>query len=109
MSERTAWLLVAGGVVVALTALVAVKLLIRLARTRRMLSEAGIPASGKAVFWAAVAYLVLPVDLLPDPILLDDIGFLLLALRSLDRSATRAGVDRPHLRRKRRTTAPGQP
>jgi uncharacterized membrane protein YkvA (DUF1232 family) len=44
-------------------------------------------------FWAAVVYLVCPVDLLPDPILIDDIGFLLLALRSLDKAALRAGLD----------------
>nr|WP_055471073.1 YkvA family protein [Streptomyces pathocidini] len=81
------WLLVVGGVVVAVTLTVAVRLLIRLVRTRRLLGEAGVPVSGKVTFWAAVAYLVFPVDLLPDPILLDDIGFLLLALRSLHKAA----------------------
>ncbi len=35
------------------------------------------------MFWGAVAYLVLPTDALPDPVYLDDIGVLLLALRSL--------------------------
>jgi uncharacterized membrane protein YkvA (DUF1232 family) len=35
------------------------------------------------VFWGAVAYLLLPADLLPDPVYLDDIAVLLLALRSL--------------------------
>ncbi|MGP3925165.1 hypothetical protein [Streptomyces sp. 8N616] len=103
-----AWLL-AAGVVVAVTVLVAVKLLLRLLRTRRLLREAGIPASGKVAFWAAVGYLVLPVDLLPEPILLDDIGFLLLALRSLDNAATRAGIDRLRLRGESRTTAPRRP
>ncbi|MEU8570726.1 YkvA family protein [Streptomyces pathocidini] len=81
------WLLVAGGAVVAVTLAVAVRLVIRLARARRLLGEAGVPVSGKVTFWAAVAYLVFPVDLLPDPVLLDDIGFLLLALRSLHKAA----------------------
>jgi uncharacterized membrane protein YkvA (DUF1232 family) len=38
------------------------------------------------VFWGAVAYFVLPADLVPDPVYLDDIGVLLLALRTLRRS-----------------------
>lgn len=86
------WLLVAA-VLVAVTVVVAVKLLLRLVRARRLLTSAGVPASGKVAFWAAVVYLVCPVDLLPDPILIDDIGFLLLALRSLDKAALRAGLD----------------
>jgi uncharacterized membrane protein YkvA (DUF1232 family) len=93
-----AWLFVAGAVVV-VTVLLAVKLLIRLVRTRRLLKKAGIPASGKAAFWGAIVYLVFPVDLLPDPILIDDIGFLLLALRSLENAATRGGINRLHPRR----------
>lgn len=95
--ETMAWLFagvvaVVVVVVVAVTLVIAVRLLIRLVRARRLLSEAGVPASGKVAFWAAVVYLVCPVDLLPDPILLDDIGFLLLSLRSLDESAARAGI-----------------
>jgi len=66
---------------------VAVALLVRLVRTRRDLRRAGLPAGPKWVFWGAVLYLVLPTDLLPDPVYLDDIGVLLLALRSL-RTAT---------------------
>ncbi|WP_031516968.1 YkvA family protein [Streptomyces sp. NRRL F-5123] len=74
------------------TLVVAVRLLIRLVRSRRLLRASGVPTSHKAVFWASVAYLVWPVDLLPDPVYLDDIGFLLLALRSLDAAARRHGV-----------------
>lgn len=87
------WLLTGVGAVVALvTLVVTARLYLRLVRTRRLLTDAGIPAQGKLAFWAAVIYLVCPVDLLPDPILIDDIGFLLLALRSLDKAAARAGV-----------------
>ncbi|KPC76783.1 membrane protein, partial [Streptomyces sp. NRRL WC-3753] len=40
----------------------------------------------------ALLYVLSPVDLLPDPVLLDDIGVLLLALRSLHAAAEAAGV-----------------
>ncbi|MGW7540252.1 YkvA family protein [Streptomyces sp. NPDC054770] len=61
----------------------AVAVLVRLVRTRRALRRAGLPTGSRWVFWGAVLYLVLPTDLLPDPIYLDDIGVLLLALRSM--------------------------
>ncbi|GAA3833200.1 hypothetical protein GCM10022403_077740 [Streptomyces coacervatus] len=73
-------------VAVALAALaltVAVALLVRLVRARRDLRRAGLPTGPRWVFWGAVVYFLLPTDLLPDPIYLDDIGVLLLALRSL--------------------------
>ncbi|MDO0924478.1 DUF1232 domain-containing protein [Streptomyces sp. TG1A-8] len=70
-------------VAAALLLAVAVGLLVRLVRTRRTLRRAGLPTGPRWVFWGAVLYLVLPTDLLPDPVYLDDIGVLLLALRSL--------------------------
>ncbi|QFR01950.1 DUF1232 domain-containing protein [Streptomyces phaeolivaceus] len=62
---------------------VAVRLLLRLVRTRRELNRAGLPTGPKWVFWGAVLYLVLPTDLVPDPVYLDDIGVLLLALKTM--------------------------
>ncbi|MFE0812985.1 DUF1232 domain-containing protein [Streptomyces sp. NPDC058848] len=61
----------------------AVAVLVRLVRTRRELERAGLPTGPRWVFWGAVLYLVLPADLLPDPVYLDDVGVLLLALRSV--------------------------
>ncbi|MCL7368959.1 MULTISPECIES: YkvA family protein [Streptomyces] len=61
----------------------ALAVLVRLVRTRRDLRRAGLPTGPRWVFWGAVLYLVLPADLLPDPVYLDDIGVLLLALRSM--------------------------
>jgi hypothetical protein len=46
----------------------------RVWKMRRMLAELG--AGGKFAFWGALVYTISPVDLLPDPILLDDIGVL---------------------------------
>nr|WP_069465136.1 YkvA family protein [Actinacidiphila rubida] len=72
----------------------AIVVLVKLVRARRLLKDAGLPRSGKVTFWAAVAYLVCPVDLLPDPIYLDDIGVLMLALRSLHKAAAAAAERR---------------
>ncbi|MEU0335095.1 DUF1232 domain-containing protein [Streptomyces sp. NPDC006193] len=81
--DRSTPLLVIVAVVAAALLAVAVALLVRLVRTRRTLRQAGLPTGPRWVFWGAVAYLLLPTDLLPDPVYLDDIGVLLLALRSL--------------------------
>jgi uncharacterized membrane protein YkvA (DUF1232 family) len=95
-STQTAWLVLAlAAVAVAATLVVAIRLALKLVRARRLLGASRIPLSSKAMFWASLAYLVCPVDLLPDPVLLDDIGFLLLALRSLHKAASRVGLDRP--------------
>jgi uncharacterized membrane protein YkvA (DUF1232 family) len=81
--DSTTTLLVTGAVVAAVLLAVALGLLVRLVRTRRTLRRAGLPTGPRWVFWGAVAYLLLPTDLLPDPVYLDDIAVLLLALRSL--------------------------
>ncbi|MFC8172200.1 YkvA family protein [Streptomyces sp. NPDC057242] len=80
-------------VVVAVLALVvagyAAVLLVRVFRARKLLLDAGVPLQSKALFWAAVVYTVSPVDLIPDPVYLDDVGVLLLALRALHSAAAR--------------------
>ncbi|MFD7710247.1 YkvA family protein [Streptomyces sp. NPDC059785] len=82
--DSTAWTLVVIAAILAVAVLAgALAVLVRLVRTRRDLRRAGLPAGSRWVFWGAIAYLVLPADLLPDPVYLDDIGVLLLALRSL--------------------------
>ncbi|MBM7169506.1 hypothetical protein JQK87_13990 [Streptomyces sp. G44] len=87
MSTDLTVLLVVAAVLAAVTLGVAVVLLFRLVRTRRALRRAGLPVERQWVFWGAVAYLLLPADLLPDPVYLDDIGALLLALRSMRSAA----------------------
>ncbi|MFI6051195.1 YkvA family protein [Streptomyces violascens] len=69
------------------TAVLAGVLTVRLIRARRILRDAGIPLTHKAAFWGALLYVISPVDLLPDPVYLDDIGVLLLALRTLHMAA----------------------
>ncbi|MFH9298572.1 YkvA family protein [Streptomyces sp. NPDC017520] len=91
MDTTTVWL-VLGAVAVLIMLASAVVLLVRVFKARKLLVDAGIPLRSKALFWAAVIYTVSPVDLLPDPVYLDDIGFLLVALRSLHSAASAAGV-----------------
>lgn len=82
MDSTTTVILVVAVLAAAVLA-VAGTVLVRLVRTRRELRRAGLPTGPRWIFWGAVAYLVLPTDLVPDPVYLDDIGVLLLALRSM--------------------------
>lgn len=84
--DTTAWLTIAAIAALA-TLVVAAVLLVRVVRARKLLQDAGIPLQSKALFWTAVIYTVSPIDLMPDPVYLDDIGLLLLALRSLHAAA----------------------
>ncbi|MFJ7206044.1 YkvA family protein [Streptomyces sp. NPDC098789] len=93
--DTKAWLILAA-VVAAGLAVGAAVLLVRVFAARRLLLDAGIPLRDKALFWVAVVYTISPVDLIPDPVYLDDIGVLLLALRSLHAAAARIpGGPRP--------------
>ncbi|WP_369148613.1 YkvA family protein [Streptomyces sp. R44] len=85
------WLIVAVVLVLVVAGFTAV-LLIRVFRTRRLLLDAGVPLQSKALFWASVVYTVSPIDLIPDPVYLDDIGVLLVALRVLHAAAAGNGV-----------------
>jgi uncharacterized membrane protein len=86
--DATTVALTVAAVLAAVVLAVAVAVLVRLVRTRRELRRAGLPTGPRWVFWGAVLYLVLPADLVPDPVYLDDIGVLLLALRSMRGSVT---------------------
>ncbi|MFI2645457.1 YkvA family protein [Streptomyces sp. NPDC018610] len=81
--DSTSKVLLLAAVLAALVLAVAAALLVRLVRARRDLRRAGLPTGPRWVFWGAVLYFVLPFDVLPDPVYLDDIGVLLLALRTL--------------------------
>ncbi|SCF03127.1 Protein of unknown function [Micromonospora haikouensis] len=82
MTERT-WLLVVAGLIVAATLVGAIVLAVRVVRTRKLLGTLGV--GGKVAFWGALAYTIFPIDVLPDPIYLDDIGVLAAALLYLGR------------------------
>ncbi|PWU47264.1 hypothetical protein DLE60_12965 [Micromonospora globispora] len=98
--SRDAWVLVVLGGVVALATLVgAVLLAVRVVRTRRLLGALGV--GGKVAFYGALIYAIFPVDILPDPIYLDDMGVLAGALIYLTRLV--------HRHRAAQRRRPGQP
>jgi hypothetical protein len=82
-SQTWTLILVLGGILALATLVGAIVLAVRVVRTRRMLGDLG--AGGKVAFWGAMIYTVLPVDLLPDPVYLDDMGVLATALIYLTR------------------------
>lgn len=83
------WILIIALIVVLLLAMLvgAIVLLIRLVRMRRLLNELG--AGGKVAFYGALIYTIFPIDLLPDPIYLDDMGVLTGALIYLSKLAAK--------------------
>ncbi|MGK5737999.1 DUF1232 domain-containing protein [Micromonospora sp. URMC 103] len=98
--SREAWIVVViVGVVVLATLIGAVLLAVKVVRTHRMLTALG--ASGKFALYGALLYTIFPVDLLPDPIYLDDMGVLTAALIYLTRLV--------HRHRAAARRLPGQP
>jgi uncharacterized membrane protein YkvA (DUF1232 family) len=67
-------------IVVVVTALVVLVLAILMVRRHRKVHQPGVPVSAKVSYYGSIAYAVLPTDLLPDPIFVDDIGVLATAL-----------------------------
>ncbi|MBB6417578.1 YkvA family protein [Streptomyces massasporeus] len=94
--DTTTMVIILAAVLAAFILVFAVVVLVRLVRTRRDLRRAGLPTGPRWVFWGAVLYLVLPVDLVPDPVYLDDIGVLLLALRTVRGSLGERERSRAH-------------
>jgi uncharacterized membrane protein YkvA (DUF1232 family) len=79
--SKEAWIAIAVVVVIigAVTLYGAIKLARRMFVMRRLLAEVG-GKGGQIAFWAALIYTILPIDILPDPIYLDDMGVLGIAL-----------------------------
>lgn len=102
--SREAWIAVAVGVVLvgAVTLFGAVKLARRLLLTRRLLAQLG-GTKGQIAFWGALIYTILPIDILPDPIYLDDMGVLGIALMYMTHLVHKrqAELPRPVPRRQR--------
>lgn len=78
-------------VLLALLAL-AVLLLVKLVSRYRLLQRTGGSTSSRVVFWTALVYVVCPIDLLPDPVYLEDVGVLLAALHHLGKEVRRRGA-----------------
>lgn len=67
-------------VLVVVSAVVALVLVIAMIRRHRKVHQPGVPVSAKVSYYGSIAYTLFPIDLLPDPILVDDIGVLAAAL-----------------------------
>jgi uncharacterized membrane protein YkvA (DUF1232 family) len=114
--SREAWIAIAVVVVLigAVTLYGAIKLAKRLFVTRRLLAQVG-GKGGQVAFWAALIYTILPIDILPDPIYLDDmavVGGALFFLTRLLRKQEKLREAIPHAQRlarqvARRTRPPG--
>lgn len=76
-------ILVVGGILALATLIGAIVLAVKVVRTRKLLGTLGV--GGNVAFWGALIYTVFPVDLLPDPVYLDDMGVLAGALIYLTR------------------------
>lgn len=99
--ETWIWIAVAVLVIGGITLVAAIWFARRLIVTRRALGELGF--NEKFAFYGALAYMIFPVDVLPDPIFLDDVGVLAAALFYLTKSLQeRKGIkapDRLHVER----------
>jgi uncharacterized membrane protein YkvA (DUF1232 family) len=100
--SRDTWIFIGVVVVIvgAITLFFALRLMYKLVVTKRALNRLG--AGGKFAFWGALAYLIFPIDLLPDPIYLDDMavvgGALFFLTRLLRKQETLQGA-LPHVQR----------
>lgn len=93
MSDSGWVVLIVVGCIVALATLIgAIVLLVKVLRTRKVLADLG--TGGKVAFWGALVYTIFPVDLLPDPIYLDDMGVLAGALVYLTRLVQKRRAER---------------
>ncbi|WP_432828414.1 YkvA family protein [Dactylosporangium sp. CA-092794] len=81
-------LFVVGGLLLLALLVLAIVLAVRVWKTGKYLQAMGV--GGRWVFWAALIYTISPIDLLPDPIYLDDVGVLGGALLYLSRLAIKA-------------------
>ncbi len=84
------WIITIGAVVVVLVTLyVVVRVLGRLRGLRGFVRSQDSPGTAKAAYYAAWVYALSPIDLLPDPILIDDIGIVLACVAALEQMARR--------------------
>jgi uncharacterized membrane protein YkvA (DUF1232 family) len=94
VDESAGLLAVLGVLVVLLVAVLAVAVVffVRLVRLAAVVRDPRMPAQGKVAFWVAAIYAVFPIDVLPDPIYLDDAGVLAFAVAFVTNLARRHGI-----------------
>lgn len=92
------WTLIAVlvGILAIATLIGAIVLALKVWKTKKMLGDLG--AGGKVAFYGALIYTVFPVDLLPDPVYLDDMGVLTAALIYLTKLYHKRRAEQPRIR-----------
>jgi uncharacterized membrane protein YkvA (DUF1232 family) len=71
---------------------VAIVFFTRLVRLYAVVRDPRMPTSGKVAFWVAAIYAVFPIDVLPDPVYLDDAGVLAFAVAFVTNLARKHGI-----------------
>ncbi|MFE6286726.1 YkvA family protein [Streptomyces sp. NPDC057877] len=92
MSELPTVLLIVIAVAVLAMLGVVIALVVKLWKVSKLLRSEEMPFSNKIVFYLSLLYTFSPVDLVPDPVYLDDIGLLVLAIRYVENTARKLGV-----------------
>jgi uncharacterized membrane protein YkvA (DUF1232 family) len=87
MSDLGWGALAALGALAIVTCVVTLVLIFKMVKKFKLIHQPGMPISTKLAFYGSMIYTVVPFDLLPDPVLLDDIGVLLAALIYVNRTA----------------------
>jgi uncharacterized membrane protein YkvA (DUF1232 family) len=83
--HMTPVLLAVAAVIVAVMLFFVYRALRKLFRLRKVALSPEAPTTAKAAFWLAWIYALSPLDVLPDPILIDDIGVVLAAIATIER------------------------
>jgi uncharacterized membrane protein YkvA (DUF1232 family) len=86
-------------VLIVVSAVVVLVLVIVMVRRHRKVHQPGVPVSAKVSYWGSIVYALVPLDLLPDPILVDDIGVLAASLVYVGHVLRRVNRKRPGVTR----------
>ena len=70
----------------------AIVFLVKLIRLWSIVNSPDMPVAGKVAFWGSAIYAVFPIDVLPDPIYLDDLGVLMGAIAYITGLARKNGL-----------------
>lgn len=87
------WLFLLALIALIAMIIAAILVFIKFVRTFKLIQSEHMPMGGKLAFWGTILYLFSPIDLLPDPILVDDIGVMLAAAAFITKLASDQGID----------------
>ena len=80
--------------VLLVTCAIVLTLAVKIIKKHKLVHQPGMPVSAKVSYYGSIIYTLFPIDLLPDPILLDDIGVLAAALMHIGHTAKKIYGDR---------------